>query len=62
MAACCYELPIAAVGAAYGDDLLPLKGARLEHGLVLLLRVQVPGAHSAEKKENTIYPCATIMR
>lgn len=41
------ELAVAAVGAAGGGDPLTLLGARLEHGLVLLLRVQVPGAHRA---------------
>lgn len=37
LAAGCDELPIPAVGAARGDDLLPLHGARFEHRLVLLL-------------------------
>lgn len=37
LAARCDELPVAAVGAACGDDLLTLEGARLEHRLVLLL-------------------------
>lgn len=37
LAAGCYQLPVAAVGAARGHHLLPLKGARFEHGFVLLL-------------------------
>lgn len=37
LAARCYQLPVAAVGAARGHHLLPLKGARFEHGFVLLL-------------------------
>lgn len=51
LAACCNELPIAAVGAACGDDLLSLEGARFEHRLVLLLRVQVPCAYSAVDRQ-----------
>ncbi|TNN81252.1 hypothetical protein EYF80_008586 [Liparis tanakae] len=41
LAAGCNELPIAAVGAACGDDLLPLEGARFEHRLVRLPRAQL---------------------
>lgn len=37
LTACCYQLPVAAVGAACGHHLLPLKGAWLEHRFVLLL-------------------------
>lgn len=37
LAARCNELPIAAVGAACGGDLLALEGTRFEHRLVLLL-------------------------
>lgn len=51
LAACCNELPITTVGAACGDDPLPLAGARFEHRLVLLLRVQVPCAHSAVNRQ-----------
>lgn len=47
LAPCCDELPVPAVGAACGDDLLPFRGARLEHRLVLFLRVHVPCAHGA---------------
>lgn len=50
LAACCNELPITAVGAACGDDLLTLKGAGFKNRLVLLLRVQVPCAHSAVER------------
>lgn len=46
LASGCYELSVSAVGATCGDDLLPLHGAWFEHGLVLLLGVQVPCAHS----------------
>ena len=45
------ELAIAAVGAAGGRDLLPLKGAGLEHRLVLLVVVHVPRAHRAAERE-----------
>lgn len=51
LAAGCYQLPVAAVGAARGHHLLPLKGARFEHGLVLLLRLHVPRAHGSVNKE-----------
>lgn len=61
LAAGCNELPITAVGAACGGDLLPLEGARFEHRLVLLLRVQVPCAYSAVKRQNVIYPHPTVM-
>lgn len=47
LAPCCDELPVSAVGAACRDDLLPLRRARFEHRLVLLLRVHVPRAHSS---------------
>ena len=61
LAACCNELSITAVGAAYGDDLLPLVGARFEHRFVLLLRVHVPCAYRAVDKQNVIYPLPTVM-
>lgn len=37
LTACCYQLPVAAVAAAGGHHLLPLKGPWLEHRFVLLL-------------------------
>lgn len=37
LAPCCDELPVPAVGAACGNDLLPLRGAGFEHRLVLFL-------------------------
>lgn len=51
LTACCYQLPVAAVGAARGHHLLPLKGPRFEHGFVLLLRLHVPRAHGAAGRE-----------
>ena len=60
LAAGCYQLPITAVGATCGCDLLSLEGARFEHALVLLLRVHVPCAHSAVDRQR-IYPSPTAM-
>lgn len=54
LTACCYQLPVAAVGAARGHHLFPLKGAWLEHRFVLLLRLHIPRAHSAVNKEKKI--------
>lgn len=51
LTACCYQLPVAAVGAACGHHLLPLKGAWLEHRFVLLLWLHVPRAYSAMERE-----------
>lgn len=51
LTACCYQLPVATVGAACGHHLLPLKGAWLEHRFVLLLWLHVPRAYSAVNRE-----------
>ena len=37
LAAGCNKLPITAIGAACGGDLLPLEGAGFKHRLVLLI-------------------------
>lgn len=47
----CYQLPVTAVGATCGHHLLPLEGARLEHGFVLLLWLHVPCAYSAVNRQ-----------
>lgn len=61
LAAGCNELPITAVGAARGDDLLPLQGAWFEHWLVLLLWFQVPCAHSAVNRQKKWFILSTAM-